>query len=154
MEGSVLQQRLKEEMKAAMRAQEKKRLLVIRLILSSCKQVEVDERIVLDDVRVLSILTKMIKQRRESISQFQAGKRDDLVQIEEDELAIIQEFLPEPLKPEEIEHYIEEALEQTGASTIKDLSKVVSLLKPRCEGRVDFGQVMSVLKQRLSTPAS
>ena len=137
-------------MKAAMKSGDKPRLGVIRLVLAAIKQVEVDERIELDDERVLAVLDKMVKQRRESISQYKAADRDDLVQQEEYEVSVLQDFLPEALSDDEIEQMIASAVEQTGASSIRDMGKVMGLLKPQMQGRADMGAISGKIKARLN----
>lgn len=145
-----LKQSLTDAMKAAMKSGDKPRLGVIRLVLAAIKQVEVDERIELDDERVLAVLDKMVKQRRESISQYKAADRDDLVQQEEYEVSVLQDFLPEALSDDEIEQMIASAVEQTGASSIRDMGKVMGLLKPQMQGRADMGAISGKIKARLN----
>lgn len=137
-------------MKSSMKSGDKARLGVIRLMLSAIKQVEVDERIELDDTRIIAVLDKMVKQRRESISQFASAGRDDLTAIEQAELEIIGEFMPEALSEAEIEALIEQSLAATGASSIRDMGKVMGMLKPQLQGRADMGQVSQLIKSRLS----
>lgn len=145
-----LKQNLSEAMKAAMKGGDKPRLGVIRLVMAAIKQVEVDERIELDDERVLAVLDKMVKQRRESISQYTTAGRDDLVQQEEYEVSVLQDFLPEALSEDEIEQMIAQAVDETGASSIKDMGKVMGLLKPQMQGRADMGAVSGKIKARLN----
>ncbi|HEY9201466.1 MAG TPA: GatB/YqeY domain-containing protein [Gammaproteobacteria bacterium] len=145
-----LKQNLTDAMKAAMKAGDKPRLGVIRLVMAAIKQVEVDERIELDDERVLAVLDKMVKQRRESISQYSTAGRDDLVQQEEYEVSVLQDFLPEALSDDEIEQMIAKAVDETGASSIKDMGKVMGLLKPQMQGRADMGAVSGKIKARLN----
>lgn len=145
-----LKQNLTDAMKAAMKGGDKSRLGVIRLVMAAIKQVEVDERIELDDERVLAVLDKMVKQRRESISQYTTAGRDDLVQQEEYEVSVLQDFLPEALSDDEIEQMIAQAVDQTGASSIKDMGKVMGLLKPQMQGRADMGAVSGKIKARLN----
>ncbi len=147
---SSIKQRVDEAMKAAMRAQEKQRLGVIRLILSDFKQKEVDARVTITDEIALQILDKMAKQRHESIKQFQAGRRDDLVAVEEYELKIIQEFLPAPLSAAEVQKLITEAIKQTGATAVKDMGQVMAILKPQLQGRADMGEVGKTIKSMLA----
>lgn len=142
--------RIKDDMKVAMRAKNKDRLLVIRTILAAIKQIEVDERVQLDDARTIAVLDKMLKQRRESIKQFSAGKRDDLIIIEEAEIAVIQEFLPQALTPAEIETLIAEVIVATGATSIKDMGKVMAQLKPKMQGRADMAVVSGKIKLALA----
>ena len=149
MPDSPLKAQINEAMKAAMRAKEKERLGTIRLILAEIKKVEVDERIDPDDVRVTSILDKMVKQRRDSIKQFTDAGRDELAAKEQNEIEVIQEFLPQPLSAEEITSLIEEAIASTGAASMQDMGKVMGLLKPQMAGRADMGKVSGLIKQRL-----
>ena len=144
-----LKNQLQNAMKDAMRAKEKGRLAVIRLIMAAIKQREVDERIELDDEQVLLVLDKMLKQRRESITQFQAAGRNDLVAIEETEAAIIQQFMPEPLSESEIKDLIQQAISETGAESMKDMGKVMAIIKPKAQGRVDMSQVSRLIKGQL-----
>lgn len=137
-------------MKTAMKSGDKPRLAVIRLIMAALKQVEVDERIELDDDRVLAILDKMVKQRRESISQYEAANRQELADQEQSEIEVIQEFLPKALTEDEIQAIIEQAISSTGASSIKDMGKVMGQVKPQIVGRADVGQVSSQIKSRLN----
>ena len=145
-----LKARIQEDMKAAMRAGEKDRLATIRLILAAIKQREVDERILLDDTQVLAVLEKMVKQRRESIAQFQSGGRADLVARENAELAVLATYLPEPLAEQEIDRLINETIAATGAASIKDMGKVMNALKPMVQGRADMGALGARIKARLS----
>lgn len=146
----LLTDRIKDEMKVAMKTGDKARLGVIRLILSAIKQVEVDERIVLDNDRVILVLDKMLKQRRESIRQFGDAGRNDLVAIEEAEVLVIQDFLPKPLSDVEIDDMIKEAVAEAGAASIKDMGKVMALLKPKMQGRADMSIVSSRIKTALA----
>jgi uncharacterized protein YqeY len=136
-------------MKAAMRSGEKERLGVIRMITAAIKQREVDERISLDDAQVLSVLEKMIKQRKESVVQFQAGNRPDLVAKEAGEIDLLQGYMPSPLTETEIEALIGEAIKATGASTVKDMGKVMGIVKGRAAGRADMAQVGAKIKAKL-----
>ena len=149
MPDSPLKAHINEAMKAAMRAKEKERLGTIRLVLAEIKKVEVDERIDPDDVRVTSILDKMVKQRRDSIKQFTDAGRDELAAKEQTEIEVIQEFLPQPLSEEEIASLIEEAIASTGATSMQDMGKVMGLLKPQMAGKADMGKVSGLIKQRL-----
>ena len=146
----TLKAKLTDDMKSSMKGGNKDRLGVIRLILAAIKQIEVDERIELDDDRIITVLDKMAKQRRESISQFSSAGRDDLIAIEEAELVIIQEYLPAALSESEINDLVEQAINATGAETIKDMGKVMGMLKPQLQGRADMGQVSQLIKSRLS----
>lgn len=145
-----LKAQLQSDMKSSMKSGDKSRLLVIRTMLAAIKQIEVDERIELDDARIVGVLDKMSKQRRESISQFTTAGRDDLIAIEEAELVIIKEFLPEALSEEKIAELIEQAINSTGASSIKEMGKVMGILKPQLQGRADVGQVSQLIKSRLA----
>ena len=137
-------------MKAAMKGGDKARLGVIRLILAAIKQVEVDERIVLDDARALQVLDKMLKQRRESIRQFADAGRNDLVDIEEAEVLVIQSFMPHPLSEAEVDAMITAAVVETGAESAKDMGKVMALLKAKMQGRADMSVVSSKIKAVLA----
>ena len=147
---SELQQRINDDVKAAMRSKDKERLGVLRLITAAFKQKEVDERIELDDTMVLAIMNKMTKQIRDSIDQFEQAGRDDLVAKEAFELEIIQEYLPAQLTEDEISLIIAECVEASGAESAKDMGKVMGLLKPRLQGRADMGKVSGLVKQQLS----
>ena len=150
MSDSSLKQQLTNDMKAAMKGGDKKRLGVIRLVLAAIKQIEVDERIELDDDRVLAVLDKMVKQRRESISQYKDAGREDLWEQEEYEVSILQDFLPEPLSDDEIDQLITKAIGDTGAASIKDMGKVMGILKPQMQGRADMGAVSGKIKAQLN----
>lgn len=146
----LLTDRLKDAMKAAMKSGEKAKLGVIRLMLSAIKQVEVDERIVLDDARTIQVLDKMLKQRRESIKQFADAGRDDLVAIEEAEVLVIQAFLPQALTEAEIDRMVSEAVTESGAESVKDMGKVMALLKVKMQGRADMSIVSNKIKAALA----
>ena len=137
-------------MKSSMKSGNKQRLGVIRLMLSAIKQIEVDERIELDNDRITTVLDKMAKQRRESITQFDSAGRDDLTAIEQAELKIILEYLPEALSDAEINDLVEQSIKATGAVTIKDMGKLMGMLKPQLQGRADMGKVSQLIKARLS----
>jgi uncharacterized protein YqeY len=145
-----LKDRIQEDMKAAMRSGEKERLGTIRLIMAGIKQREVDERVLLDDTQVMNVLEKMGKQRRESITQFQAGARPDLVEKETSELKIISSYLPSPLSEAELEALISEAIAQAGATSVKDMGKVMNLIKTKAQGRADMAVVGGRIKARLT----
>ncbi|MGD2172534.1 MAG: GatB/YqeY domain-containing protein [Gammaproteobacteria bacterium] len=145
-----LKSQLQADMKSSLKSGDKSRLGVIRLMLSAIKQIEVDERIELDDTRVIAVLDKMAKQRRESISQFESAGRDDLIAIEQAELEIIGEYLPEALSESEINDLVEQSIAATGAASIKDMGKVMGMLKPQLQGRADMSQVSQLIKSRLS----
>ncbi|HEU5281471.1 MAG TPA: GatB/YqeY domain-containing protein [Gammaproteobacteria bacterium] len=147
---TTIKDRILEDMKAAMRSQEKERLATIRLIMAAMKQREVDERIELTDEDVLAILNKMIKQRRDSIAQFQAGARQDLADKELAEVAIIQHYLPAQLTDAEIEAAIEAAIQSSGASSAKDMGKVMGLLKATLAGKAEMTAVSAKVKTRLA----
>ncbi len=151
MPDSALKTKLLTDMKSSMKSGDKARLLVIRNMLSAIKQIEVDERIDLDDARVIAVLDKMSKQRRESIAQFTTAGRDDLTQIEAAELEIIREYLPEALSDAEIESAIEDAINSTSATSIKEMGKVMGILKPKLQGRADMGKVSQLIKSRLAS---
>jgi uncharacterized protein YqeY len=144
-----LKERITDDMKAAMRSGEKERLGVIRMITSAIKQREVDERITLDDAQVLSVLEKMIKQRKESVAQFQAGNRQDLVDKESAEITLLQGYLPAQLSDTELDALIQEAIAATGAASIKDMGKVMGLIKGKAQGRADMGALGAKIKARL-----
>jgi uncharacterized protein YqeY len=137
-------------MKDAMRAKEKERLATIRLILAEFKRIEVDERIELDDARCLAILDKMLKQRKDSITQYRDAGRVDLAEIEEREIEVIQTFLPKALSEDEIEDLIGAAMSETGAESVRDMGKVMAVLKPQLQGRADVGAVSGLVKKRLA----
>ncbi len=147
---SALKNQIQDAMKTAMKSGDKERLAVIRLMMSAIKQVEVDERIEVDDSRALGILDKMVKQRSESISQFQSGGRDDLATKEQAEIDVIAEFLPQALSDTEIETIINDAISQTGAASMKDMGKVMGIVKPQITGRADVGAVSGKIKSLLS----
>ena len=146
-----LKERITEDMKASMRSGDKERLAGIRLILAAIKQREVDERIQLDDTQVLAVLDKMIKQRRESITQFEAGGRADLVAKESAELSVLQAYLPAQLAEAEVESLIRAAIASTGATAMKDMGKVMAAVKPQVQGRTDMGVLSARIKALLST---
>jgi len=146
----AIRDRITEDMKAALRAGEKDRLATIRLALAAIKQREVDERITLDDTQVLAVLEKMIKQRREAIVQFQSGGRADLVAKETAEIGVLQGYLPAQLSEAEIDELIVQSIAATGASSIKDMGKVMAVVKPKAQGRADLGAVSARIKQKLS----
>lgn len=147
---SDLKERISEAVKNAMRAQAKDRLGTLRMIQAGIKQREVDERISLNDEQVLSLLAKMISQRKEAIKQFVAGKRDDLVQKENAEIEIIQEFLPSQATEQEIQSLIQAAIQTSGATTVRDMGKVMGLVKPKLQGRADMATVGDLIKKHLN----
>jgi uncharacterized protein YqeY len=145
----ALKERITEDMKSAMRAGEKDRLSLIRMLQAAIKQREVDERIQLDDAQVLSVIDKMVKTRKESVTQFQAGGRADLVAKESAEIALLQGYLPAPLTDAELDGLIRSAIAATGASSIKDMGKVIAAVKAQAAGRADMGAVSSRVKAAL-----
>jgi len=145
-----LKLRVTDDMKSAMRAKDAARLGTIRLLLAAIKQKEIDERIELDDAAVSSIVEKLIKQRKDSISQFQAAARDDLVAAEQAELVVLQAYLPEQLSAAEVKTAVVAAIAESGAASARDMGKVMGLLKPRLAGRADMGQVSALIKARLN----
>ena len=146
---SSLKGRITDDMKAAMRSGEKERLGVIRMLTAAIKQREVDERISLDDAQVLSVLEKMIKQRKESVVQFQAGNRPDLVAKESGEIALLQGYLPSQLSDSELDALITDAIASTGAASIKDMGKVMGIIKGKAQGRADMAAVGAKIKAKL-----
>ena len=147
---STLKPQLVSDMKSSMKGGDKHRLGVVRMILAAIKQIEVDERIELDDTRILTVLDKMAKQRRESIAQFESAGRDDLVAVEKGEIEIIQEYLPAALSDAEIDDLVERSIADTGAASMKDMGKLMGVLKPQLQGRADMGKVSQLVKSRLS----
>ena len=150
MADSALKTRLVEAMKAAMRAQAKDRLSAIRMVLADIKRIEVDERIELEDARVLAVLDKIAKQRRDSIHQFRGAGRDDLADKEAIELTVVEEFLPQQLSEAEITALIEQSIAAAGATSPADMGKVMALIKPAAQGRADMAAVSKLIKARLS----
>ena len=146
-----LKDEINKEMKVAMKSRHKDRLKTIRLILSEIKRVEVDERIAVDDQRILSILAKMIKQRRDSIAQYDRAGRTELSKIETDEITVINEFLPEALADDEINNLIEKAISETGAESMKDMGRVMGIIRPQIQGRADAGEVSKRVKEALNS---
>jgi uncharacterized protein YqeY len=144
-----LKERITDDMKAAMRAGEKERLGVIRMITAAIKQREVDERISLDDAQVLSVLEKMIKQRKESLVQFEAGNRPDLVAKESAEITLLQGYMPSQLSGAEIDSLIADAIAATGAASIKEMGKVMGIIKAKAQGRADMAAVGAKIKAKL-----
>ncbi len=147
---SDLYKKIKADVIVAMKSGEKERVKALRLMTSAMKQIEVDERIELDDARIIAILDKMIKQRRESISQFKTAGRDDLITQESYEIDIIQEYLPQALSEEEVDDIVKQAIEKTSAASIKDMGKVMGLVRPQIIGRADMGEVSGRIKAILS----
>lgn len=151
MADAKLKAQIIEDMKNAMRAQDKAKLQAIRLITAAIKQKEVDERIELTDADVLAILDKMIKQRRESIHQYELAKRDDLVAQERFEVTVIQNYMPESLSEAELNEFIAEAIKDTNAQGMQDMGKVMAILKPKVQGRTDMGALSQKIKSRLNS---
>ncbi|OYQ76369.1 GatB/YqeY domain-containing protein [Wohlfahrtiimonas chitiniclastica] len=145
-----LKARIMEDIKTAMREKNKEKLATLRLISAEIKQVEVDQRIEMDDAAVTAVLVRMVKQRKDSIDQFQKAERLDLVAQEESELSIIMPYLPEQMSQEDVEAAISEAIKATGALTMKDMGKVMGMLKPQLEGKADMGVVSKLLKTALN----
>ena len=144
-----LKTRLTDDMKTAMKGGDKERLGVIRLILAAIKQREVDERVELDDAQVLSVLEKMLKQRKDSVTQYEAAAREDLAAVERFEMDVIQAYLPAQLSAAEVEAIVARAIADSGAASARDMGKVVGLVKPQLAGRADMGQVSALIKQKL-----
>jgi Uncharacterized conserved protein len=147
---NALSLRIREDMKQAMKAKEKEKLSVIRLILAAIKQKEVDERTELDDAQVLQLLDKMVKQRRDSIEAYDKAGRDDLSLIEQKETLIIQQYLPQQLTESEIDQLIDQAISDSGAEGMKDMGKVMGILRPQLQGRADVGAASGKIKAKLS----
>jgi|TARA_R110001592_G_scaffold328577_1_gene610214 uncharacterized protein YqeY len=146
---SDLKKHISDTLKAAMRAKEKQRVTVIRTILSECKKIEIDERIELDDARVLAVLDKMNKQRKDSNQQFLDGDREDLAKIEQEEMLIISEFLPTPLTDNEVGEIVKAAIKETGASSMQQMGAVMAIVKPQVQGRADMAQISKQVKSQL-----
>ncbi len=150
MTNTTLKSRIHNDMKEAMRAKDKQRLATIRLIQAEIKRIEVDERIEIDDERLLTVLDKMCKQRRDSIKQYEDAGRTELAEQEANEITVIQDYLPTQLSDDEIAQLIDEAVTATGAESMKDMGKVMGIIKPKVQGRADMGAVSKLLKDRLS----
>lgn len=146
---SELKKHISDTLKTAMRAKEKQRVTVIRTILSECKRIEVDERIELDDARVLAVLDKMNKQRKDSNQQFLDGDREDLAKIEQEEMIIISEFLPTPLTDDEVGEIVKAAIAETGANSMQQMGAVMAIVKPQVQGRADMAQISKQVKAQL-----
>ena len=144
-----LKEQITEDMKSAMKAGDKDQLKVVRLIMAAIKQIEVDKRIELDDAGVLGVLEKMVKQRRDSVEQFEKGGRQDLADIELAEIAILDKYLPEQLTDAEVDALIDAAIEATGAESIRDMGKVMGQVKAEAAGRADMGAIGAKVKARL-----
>jgi len=147
----TLKARISEDMKAAMRAKDSARLGTIRLLLAAIKQREVDERIELDDTQVTEVIEKMLKQRRDSITQYKAANRQDLVDVEEYEVGVLQDYLPQPLSEAEVDAILARAIADTGAAGMKDMGKVMAAVRPQVVGRADMGKISGLIKARLGT---
>ncbi len=145
-----LKARITDDVKAAMKGGDKETLKVLRLLTAAIKQIEVDERIELDDAGVAGVLNKMVKQRRDSVEQFTKGGRDDLAAIEQAEIAVLETYLPEPLSDSELDAIVEAAIDETGAESIRDMGRVMAIVKDRAAGRADMGAVSGRVKARLS----
>ncbi len=145
-----LKGQITEDMKSAMKAGEKDRLKVVRLILAAIKQIEVDTREELTDAAVLTVITKMIKQRRDSVEQFVAGKREDLATIERDEIIVLEQYLPQQLSAAELTALVDEVIQATGAEGIRDMGKVMGQIKAKAAGSADMGTVGAIVKERLN----
>ena len=145
-----LKQRLTDDMKTAMKSGDRERLGVIRLMLAAIKQREVDERVEMDDTQVLAILEKMLKQRRDSVMQYEQAEREDLAAVERYEIAVVQSYLPEPLSESELDAELEAAIGETGATGPKDMGRVMAALKARIAGRADMGAVSARVRDRLT----
>jgi uncharacterized protein YqeY len=145
-----LKERINEDMKAAMRAKDTERLGTIRMVTAAIKQREVDERVTLDDAQILAVLEKMIKTRKESVEQFKTGGRTDLVEKENNEIALLQAYLPAQLSETELDAIIADAIAQSGAASIKDMGKAMAIVKQQAAGRADMGVVSAKLKAKLS----
>lgn len=150
MPDSPIKSALSDAMKAAMRAKDKKRLAVIRMALAAFKQIEVDERIDVNEERSLQLVDKMVKQRRESLRQYRDANREDLAEVEAAEIEILQEFLPQALSESELETLAKNAIQQSGAEGMKDMGKVMGVLKPQIQGRADMGAVSKLIKSLLA----
>lgn len=146
----TLKERIQNDMKLAMKAGDKHRLKVVRMILAAIKQIEIDQRTELDDPAVSGVLTKMVKQRRDSVSQFTAGDRQDLADIELAEIAVLEDYMPEALSEAELDTLIDKAIADTGAEGMRDMGKVMAIVKAEAEGRADMGKVSGRVKARLT----
>jgi uncharacterized protein YqeY len=150
----MLKQRIQEDVEATMRARDKQRLGALRLVTAAIKQREVDSRAVLEDGDVVAVLEKMLKQRRDSLKQYDDAGRQDLADQESFEISLIEAYMPEALGAEELEALIDAAIAEAGASSMRDMGKVMGLLKSRVQGRADLGAVSGTVKQKLATPPS
>ncbi len=150
MTDSALKTRITDDVKTAMRSKDKQRLGTLRLLTAAIKQIEVDQRIELDDDNIVAVIEKMLKQRKDSIEQFEKAGRNELAEIEIKEVAILKEFMPEQLSDAEVETLIDEAIAATGAEAMKDMGKVMGILKPKLAGKADMGAVSGKIKAKLS----
>ncbi|OBT07385.1 glutamyl-tRNA amidotransferase [Vibrio sp. UCD-FRSSP16_10] len=141
---------LKEEQKSAMKAKDKPRLGTIRLTLAAIKQREVDERITLTDDDIIAVMTKMVKQRRDSVAQYESAGRQDLADVEKAEITVLEEFMPQPLSEEEVTALVDNAITESGAAGMQDMGKVMGVLKPQIQGRADMGQVSGLVRSKLA----
>jgi len=141
---------LREEQKLAMKAKDKARLGTIRLALSAIKQREVDEKITLSEDDIVAVLTKMVKQRRDSVSQYEAANRQDLADVEQAEIAVLEEFMPQPLTEDEVAALIESAIAESSPAGMQDMGKVMAILKPQVQGRADMGKVSGLVRAKLA----
>lgn len=146
---ATIKEQLNQAVKDAMRAKDKPRLTTLRMATSALKQIEIDEKIEVDDTRSLAVLDKLIKQRKDAATQFKDAGREDLMQQEIDEQAILQEFMPQALSEEELSSLIDSAISESGAESMKDMGKVMAILKPQIQGRADMGQVSGTVKSKL-----
>ncbi len=147
---SELKKSITDDMKSAMKAKDRQALKAVRMILEAIKKKEIDERIEIDDAQVMTVIQKMVKQRKDSISQFSDAGRTDLVEIEEAELEIINNYMPEQLSDEEVESVVDRAINDSGANSMKDMGKLMGMLKPRLQGKADMSIVSQLIKSRLS----
>ena len=147
---SELKKRITDDMKSAMKDKDKQALKAVRMILEAIKQKEIDERIELDDAQVMTVIQKMVKQRKDSISQFSDAGRSDLVEIEEAELEIINNYMPEQLSEEEVASFVDKAINDSGANSMKDMGKLMGMLKSQLQGKADMSLVSQLIKSRLS----
>ena len=150
MTDSVLKTRITDDVKTAMRSKDKQRLGTLRLLTAAIKQIEVDQRIELDNDQIITVIEKMLKQRKDSIEQFEKAGRNELAEIEINEVAILKEFMPEQMSDADIDALIDDAISSTGASAMKDMGKVMGLLKPKLAGKADMGAVSGKIKAKLS----
>lgn len=146
----VLMSRLRDEQKTAMKAKDKIRLGTIRLVISAIRQQEIDEQITLTDDQVLAVLTKMVKQRRDSVSQYESANRQDLADVELAEIQVLMDFMPQPLSDEEVDALVKNAVTASGATSMQDMGNVMAILRPQVQGRADMGKVSQLVKANLA----